>query len=290
MTIITSEFTFLTPAFPHGAYQSQNFNRPELRGPSVRGQLRWWYDALFGDRRAEDEIFGSIKGQRLAQASRISVRVWEKNRSMPVTQDILPHKPADERGPKLAIAPRSGYEMSVQPRRDGLSTGQMDKLIRAVDAWLLLGGVGQRANRAAGSLWPSNPPADPASFQKTANELIRGSRLRFALLDRNFGANHVALRILAGDILHGPTEILKKGGKDIEVTQKWWPFGSGDEREPSPLKLKAVEFNGQLRLLALWDGRQHPSSDLARGVEYHLKNRPGHELAQLLAAVLPLLK
>lgn len=57
MNPITRQFTLLTCGFPHGAYQSQHYNRPDLRSPSVKGQLRWWYDALFSDIIFEHRLF-----------------------------------------------------------------------------------------------------------------------------------------------------------------------------------------------------------------------------------------
>ena len=73
---LTFDCEILTPTFLAGARQS---GAPELRGPSLRGALRYWYRALLGGRgvtdrgrrrRKEAEIFGSPD-----RASPIQVRL-----------------------------------------------------------------------------------------------------------------------------------------------------------------------------------------------------------------------
>ena len=126
MNAITRRFTFLTAAFPHGAYQSQYFNQPELRGPSVKGQLRWWYDALFADLKSEQRLFGYVSSKdnsRLGlegnQSSRVVVRVsCLDGEPEPVETDFMPHKGRDG-GKKNAIASGTRYKITLSPRREG---------------------------------------------------------------------------------------------------------------------------------------------------------------------------
>ncbi|MCB1129270.1 MAG: hypothetical protein KDM81_22410, partial [Verrucomicrobiae bacterium] len=183
-------FSFLTCAFPHGAYQSPGFNRPELRAPSIKGQLRWWYDALFADEKEEQRLFGFVstrQNSRLGlhgnEASRILVRLRPLTAQAPTAPtEFMPHK-GREGGTKQAIPAGTRYELSIHPRRGPQSAEQNRRLERVLDAWLLLGAVGQRSNRGAGSVWPDDAPVEAAAFMERAMGLLAGSKLRCALLD-----------------------------------------------------------------------------------------------------------
>ncbi len=271
MNSITRTFSFVTPAFAHGAYQSQHANYPELRAPSVKGQLHWWYSALFGQGKSDPtkdelEIFGRVAnreaksvGLRGNQASLVVVRIIEDD-VVQMTAAMLPHKRREGRhGPKQAIAPGSRFSLQILPRREGPDEQQWQKLERATDSWLLLGGIGQRANRAAGSLWPEGAPETQRDYELRAAELLEGSAIRFAVLAGSW-EDEDRLRSDVSDIL-----------SDQAMAHCGRPFGTaGDRRErvdrkPSPLKLRAVQLDGNLRLVATWDTRDR-RADLREGV------------------------
>jgi CRISPR type III-B/RAMP module RAMP protein Cmr1 len=269
MEPIIKTFTLLTPAFVHGAYQSQQNNRPELRPPSVKGQLHWWYAALFGQERDghagkdELELFGHVSDRRRGlegnEASLFSIRVIEET-LQETKADVLPHKKREGlQGTKASLAPGSRFTLQLLPRRQGPKPEQWQRLQRATDAWLLLGGIGQRANRAAGSLWPEDAPETSLDFERKAGELLAGSRLKCAVLDRSW-PDEDKLRSDVSNIL-----------ADQAMAHCGRPFGTagfykeGIPRKPSPLKLRAVRFSGQLRVVAVWDAR-HGAGDLREGV------------------------
>lgn len=295
MSPITRTFSFLTAGFPHGAYQSQGFNQPDLRGPSVKGQLRWWFDALHGTGEArcngsEDKIFGGLKiphpGSKPGpEASRIAIRIIPLSGEItPLETHILPHKPDPaDRGPKKAIPPGTRFIVSLLPRREALSDREQQQLERVLDAWLLLGAVGQRANRAAGSLWPEGAPASAEEYIERAAELLKGSKLRCAVLPGAFGTDEQKVRQAAGDILDGPVVSVQRGSWSAKVVEPWWPFGAANDRKPSPLKLRAALLGQELRLVAIWDARYQPDKDLRRGVERLAQHK---ELGRMLSQVL----
>ena len=107
MKPITREFSFITPAFVHGAYQSQNHGRPELRGPSIRGQLRWWFSALYdGNKKIqssdeENQLFGGVRGG--TRSSLFVARVTEVDTSIQKIA-FMPHK--SNSAPKNALLRR----------------------------------------------------------------------------------------------------------------------------------------------------------------------------------------
>jgi hypothetical protein len=72
---IQATLKFITPCFCAGA----NRLEAEIRAPSIRGELRWWFRCLGADKSAEDTIFGGIAGN--ARASGLQVRVSDVTRS-----------------------------------------------------------------------------------------------------------------------------------------------------------------------------------------------------------------
>jgi len=273
--MITRTFSLVTYGFPHGAYQSQNINKPELRVPSIRGHLRWWYDALFpshigGARsRPSDIIFGNIGKEAIA--GKVIVRMEIVNEKIHSKQSFIPHK-GHRGGEKNALAPGSCYQLRITQRRGGISEAEQQKLERAVDAWILLGAIGQRANRAGGSLMPENPPTSVAEYELLADQLLAGSKLRAAVLNESFD-NEFNMRDVAGDFL-----------ADKAFVNEMTPFGSARPRKPSLLKLKGIKIGDEYRLLALWDGRFQASSTLERAVN---KLAESKDIGYYLQSALP---
>lgn len=70
MTPETFHLEFITPCFCTGANQAI----AEIRAPSIRGQLRWWFRALGGSAENEAILFGSAAGES-GNASRVRISV-----------------------------------------------------------------------------------------------------------------------------------------------------------------------------------------------------------------------
>ncbi len=62
--------TFITPCFCAGANQLE----AEIRPPSIRGCLRWWFRCVGGSAAQESEVFGSTAGTGSASALQLRVR------------------------------------------------------------------------------------------------------------------------------------------------------------------------------------------------------------------------
>lgn len=251
---LNRRFELLTATFSHGAYQSPSINKPELRAASVKGQLRWWYDAIFRDQTAENKLFG-FATPRGNQASKIAVRLAEFDLETSATS-FMPHK-QNQGGTKNAILPGSRYTLHLVARRDDLDEREQGRLERATDAWLLLGAVGQRANRGAGSVWPEDAPVAEAEFTTKARQLLDGTQLKMAVLPGAYQDEEL-LRSDAGDFL--ASEAFARIGT---------PFGAAGSRirKPSQLRLSAARLNRELRLIAIWDGRFEPFQHLQQGIE-----------------------
>ncbi len=171
----TFECEVLTPLFLGGA---EARGTPELRAPSLRGAMRYWYRALLGSvnsstlvslHEGESELFGKAEGGG-ALATRLRVKEepqkqsYEKDRAIRTPQgDFLPTgkdyllwsmsstgKPNTPRfqPSRQYIEPGAKFDFTLNVKLD-------DSMLKMgeVAFWLLanLGAVGARANRGAGS-------------------------------------------------------------------------------------------------------------------------------------------
>jgi CRISPR type III-B/RAMP module RAMP protein Cmr1 len=238
--IISHSFRLLTPAFAHGAYQALTDNIPELRAPSIRGQLRWWWRNL--GYQSGDKLFGSASGSH-GSASRVQIRLILPEQVHLCKSEILPHKDNPRhRGTKQAIQENKDlYTVQLRPVRGALSMDEKEQLENTMRAWLLMGAVGQRANRSAGSVWPeNNAPSSASDYLKTCRSLLQQSRIKIALLDTPPMIATEA-RDLSGRFL---------GGFNVDVPGNI--FGSASPRKSSSLKLRAVSLEDGLQVAALW--------------------------------------
>ncbi len=270
------EFELITETFAHGAYQTQNFNRPELRAPPVKGMLRWWHEALGFSKRDALAIFGSVankKEQTQNQASAVSIRVSPLGSPRISKADFMPHK-GSRGGTKSALLPGSRYQLVLSPRRGGLDSELESQLLRATRAWLLFGAIGQRSNRAAGSIQWSACPADEEAFELEGAKVLGNANIRFAFLPASLGGSAHTARELSGDFL-----------EDSAFHGSMAPFGSARPRKPSPLKLKCLRFGDELCLLAIWDRRNESEQELKSGISTLVNS--GKEIGRLLENALP---
>jgi CRISPR-associated protein Cmr1 len=209
MTERSFQCEVLSPLFLGGA--DARGAPPELRAPSIRGAMRYWYRALLGGssllnshdylpkiHSLEAELFGSTDhggalSTRLSQASGLPIESYEKDRALrtpegnflPTGKDYLLWSMGSTGG-KVG-SPR------YQPARQYIKPGAKFKFILSAQLhpdyiqkgtaafWLLtnLGALGARANRGAGSLQAqaANSPVsfkDCASIQELQSHLKRG--------------------------------------------------------------------------------------------------------------------
>ena len=160
-TVFSAEMEFLTPAFLAGADQ----NVPEIRVPSIRGELRWWFRALGGTPSEEAELFGSVHGSVLASA--VVLRVSDV--AAKFGQDISVPQESDKgylyyfakvSGNKVGVhrtqgahyfAPGTKFRLEALLRRT-IDPGIQDKLQLAFSAFSAFGALGLRATRGCGVL------------------------------------------------------------------------------------------------------------------------------------------
>jgi CRISPR-associated protein Cmr1 len=182
--VIEATYRVLTPLFCAGT----DPNRPELRLPSFKGVLRFWWRALAWPRlggdlgaiqRAEEELFGSAGGgqskvlMRLANAPsppavkaktvlKVSGRsprvVGEGARYLGYgVIEAYPRRPRDGRpetkaGQLTRACLRAPFDFTVQLRCRDLNSEAVSSLTDALKAVGLLGGMGAKSRKGYGSL------------------------------------------------------------------------------------------------------------------------------------------
>lgn len=252
---------------------------PELRAASVRGQLRFWARVLNGTGKAEYLLFGGIKGKAHgygdeAVASAIILRVKILGELKCAEQPLCPHDP--EKGRRVALQGRTIFELRWF-ERFAPSSDRMKQFEKVLLTWQLLGGLGARVTRAAGSVWPADYAPTPAEFSTRLGSLSIPSKVRVGVLSE-VASDPESLREIASDTVKGP-------GKNTGAIKGILPgdplgFASGKERKASPLKLKVGRFADGFRLIAIADDRNHRGGDLPAAIRaMKQRNKP---LADLL--------
>jgi len=189
-------FNFVTPCIMAGADQK----KAEIRAPSIRGQLRFWFRVLGGSPDEEKELFGGIGEGDEGRASSVVVRVktpQEKMRTLEnqTTNDATGSDfdyflwPLSEKKKKIhedpatfdrkkdargVILPNKSIELEIS-RRAGSRAEELDKCV--IKAFLLLGALGARSRRAYGSIYPADVKFDgdvwspPGTLDELKDEL-----------------------------------------------------------------------------------------------------------------------
>jgi len=164
----TFHLELITPCFCGGAEPEK---QAEIRAPSIRGQLRWWFRTLGGFKslapmpvpEQEAMIFGSTAGDK-GKAGKLMLRVLPpKSQSTPANADdlhagmntplgyaLFPLRPMAERdGRRGKISEKALFQLTVLWR----GPDSLWNPVRALAAlWAHLGGLGFRSRRTFGAL------------------------------------------------------------------------------------------------------------------------------------------
>lgn len=177
-TLFDGTMEIITPCFCAGANQA----KAEIRAPSIRGELRWWFRALGGTReqearKQEARVFGSIKSEKAHtenQASSLVVRVSQQKEGAPIRLPsmkmgapltyLLYFANASGKargvqyGPRFQqegiLPPESTFQMQIILRKP-LAGDDEALLVRAIELLEKLGTIGYRGRRACGA-WCAN--------------------------------------------------------------------------------------------------------------------------------------
>lgn len=235
----TFDFEFLTPCFS-GTAEGKNADSSVLRVPPIRGHIRMWHVSLFGAADA-NTVWGSTAGDGCG--SKVGVAFKTSPPASKTTAEILPHKDnANHRGPRVSL-PSGSRATLILTRLPGCKKDDWDHAERATKVWLLLGTLGLRSARAAGSVWPNGSwvPQDTAALKSALAALGYKQPVQQVdstiLSDKRMSyENNEALKLrhAASDTVGGSSQYFG----DIRPTRK-----------PSPLKMKVARLGGSPVLL-----------------------------------------
>lgn len=226
MILPTEKYSFklLTACFCGGA---DNQAAAEMRIPSIRGQVRAWQE--LAGAKTVNRIWGSTVGEAGASLVALILDASVLPRLAPIKPYILPHK---NQGSRPALAVGQLFTVTLQ-RLIGCSAADWTAAQNALKLWLIVGCLGLRANRAAGSVWPVGDWVPQTAAQLAGTLPGLGFRWPLQLIETPAGTKAEELRRLASDTV-----------KNRQLFGEIRP-----RREPSPTKFKVIELAGQPRLL-----------------------------------------
>ncbi len=244
----TYRLEFLTPCFCAGALPSV----AEIRPPSIRGKLRWWFRVLGGTPKLEAEVFGAIQ-QGIEGSSAVVVRVQDTEVSSKWHPFDLP--PNSERGYLLYFAQASAQgqrwkEGGAIPKGASFTLNlvwrrrispQADDLFRlALRAFLMLGSLGLRSTRGLGAFECASIPFTEASFLSILEEIRRRAPGFHAGLGEFTGTENQWL-----DGLGAQLKGLRKGFPPDQPSA----LGSSNPRQASAVHLRPVRDGARPRIV-----------------------------------------
>ncbi|HND31373.1 MAG TPA: type III-B CRISPR module RAMP protein Cmr1 [Myxococcota bacterium] len=258
----TGKLTLLTPLYKGGANPEKADPNVPFRGPSIRGQLRFWWRAtseitdLEQLRAAERELFGGVFGekgdnhQKRPVASKVRVGVTDQK------SDIVPKSLATQGKTDLDyilwVVDKNNITKTTFHQSTGASgslqiSGPANhklSLHKALVAFLLCGGLGSRSRRGLGSVWlesenvgiPATGFASEQDFLAKIKELIpqhsgprkwptlSGARL---ILGRPVGTALDAL-VRLSVAMQGVRSSFKNKNRPIQFQKTWASVAAGN--------------------------------------------------------------
>jgi hypothetical protein len=245
-TLFSEEIEIITPCFCAGANQA----KAEIRAPSIRGELRWWFRALGGTQKEEQEIFGGMAGED-AKSSALVVRVSDVQPADPVKLPEHVNNQPDDPFYLLHYAKASGDGIRYQPdgyfspgtrfRLSLLSRRSVSGLDSAQKAFLHLGAIGLRSTRACGAFYVPSAVQGFEPFKAWAQSLPENVQLAWAAPNGQpkfcsnwksaFNAEAKIIKAFRGDGYSAG-----KSGNDPS------PFGRSNPRQSSAVRLRPVQL------------------------------------------------
>lgn len=266
------QLELITPCFCAGADQG----KAEIRVPSLRGELRWWFRVLGGDAVLEQEIFGGVHGER-AKSSNLVIRI---SNCIPAKQEWKPPsmKPqtalsyiwyfanasgkarGSTYGPRFLpagfLSPGYRFQIDFSLRRP-LPIDQDTLLQLSLRAFAYCGSLGYRATRGAGA-WEviQLDGIEPIAAVKEYRHLFGKQPFEVGIACKN----HVPAASKRWEDCLGLLESCLKGGlrRNFSAGQRGnrtSPLGSSGPRQRSAVHLRPIIFHDEFYALLFYAPR-----------------------------------
>ncbi len=266
----------LTPIFSYGAdpYYTTGKGRdknnhagtPEIRAASIRGQLRWWMESL-GYPNKINAIFGTSADGGVA--SRVIVRISDIDGTIGQRRCTQQHHWST----KTCYLEGTSFSLQIIEKRDGLKGEERQVLKDTIEAWLLMGTLGSRGTRAAGSLDAEGLLMMESSWIKRCRELLKNSGMHLYLGRTQFANESSARQVICDTLAE-------------DAFNRTQPLGGIRPRKTSPLRMRVVKFEDNhpgepFRIASLWINKdQRLLHDAIKRLQEHGNGGKtiGHEL------------
>lgn len=268
--LVTPLFSYGADPFAKGDRGAPNHDgTPEIRPASIRGHLRWWMRVL-GHADYVKPILGSAAGDR-GVASKVIVRVSGINMPEPVHAKTMPHKHWSS---KTAFRRNTEFSLQFVERFGVLNAEQREILAQTVEAWVLLGGLGQRVTRGSGALAFAVDSPTVEAWRNRVIKLLENSTMKVWVSSHSF-QNETEARYVICDTLNE---------KAFDRKQ---PLGGIHPRKTSPLRMRPVEFSDEgFRIAVTWIG--DPLQNLKEAIRILQASEPKKDIGDVLAAAEPI--
>lgn len=187
-TLKTERMQFITPCFCAGAEQTE----PEVRAASLRGELRWWFRCLGGNREQEKKVFGAAAGgdNRSSSVALLVLDVkkraenfnWifesppkqvskEQYDDRPVNSSYITFFLSKAERDQAYLPPGTQFTLELRLLRK-IGEKERELLDLAWDCMCNLGSIGARSTRGLGAMAPCD------ASKCCAEDLLNNERFR----------------------------------------------------------------------------------------------------------------
>jgi CRISPR-associated protein Cmr1 len=193
------EVEFITPCFCAGADQS----KAEVRAPSIRGQLRWWFRVLGGSYEQEKRVFGGVHDraeckEKGAMKSQVTIRVSgvQNGPGAEIPFSMNPNTEGayiwyyasvsgdkkrwwqngrrGDQNPEGHLAVGTKFILSVH-LDEGIRPADFRQFKTALECFLRFGGLGMRLTRGMGAVFCPKFSGDFEVNKKVSEELLHSA-------------------------------------------------------------------------------------------------------------------
>lgn len=242
----TFKLEFITPTFLSGAEQ----NRAELRVPSIKGELRWWFRVLGANNVEEREVFGGIaKNEQLSSKVIIRIRdIEEYHEDLPRFSQMsdfgyiyyfatVSGETKGDRVKKQAFfAPGTKFVMDIleRPANPIPTEISRQRLALAILCFIRLGALGLRSTRGCGAL------CEPDNLLSEEDFLEWGEQLPKSIIVKGID-NPTKTWKECQEKLGAYLREFRRSNNLSGQSESALGFSNGRERESSALHLRPVK-------------------------------------------------